>query len=377
MKELDRKLTRIRAGEYTPRDFILADAKDADMSLGLMAPGPSREPAGLTPTGAGRESPGLTARGPTGEPAGPSALAGREPGAASAPGPSRGEPGDCRFLPRAVYLAAMRETAASGLVDILLASASSIEILAAGGTFDRTGVTPAVRCNDATDIWVARGGRYRESTPQPFRTADLRAVRRHADLGLYSITFANDAAADVRTLEAYAAFRAEASALELRHILEVFNPPASAGLPPDAVGPFVNDSLTRSLAGVLSSEQPVFLKVAYDGRRALEELAAYDPGRLIVGVLGGAKGTTRDTFELLARAERAGARAALFGRKINYAEDPIALLTLMRRVIEGDLSPGEAVRRYHEGLRSRGLPATLALEDDVAITDPALAGEGD
>ncbi len=32
MKALDRKLERIRAGSYTPRDFIVADAKDADMA---------------------------------------------------------------------------------------------------------------------------------------------------------------------------------------------------------------------------------------------------------------------------------------------------------------------------------------------------------
>ena len=46
MKSLDRKLARIRSGAYTPQDFIIADAKDADMAFGLTAPGPTRDDAG-------------------------------------------------------------------------------------------------------------------------------------------------------------------------------------------------------------------------------------------------------------------------------------------------------------------------------------------
>jgi len=37
---------------------------------------------------------------------------------------------------------------------------------------------------------------------------------------------------------------------------------------------------------------------------------------LVVGLLGGSSGTTRDTFELLSQGEKAGARVALFGRKL-------------------------------------------------------------
>ena len=60
-----------------------------------------------------------------------------------------------------------------------------------------------------------------------------------------------------------------------------------------------------------------------NGAKALEELASYDP-QLVVGVLGGGAGTTRDTFELLFQAEKYGARVALFGRKINLAESQVA-----------------------------------------------------
>ena len=42
-KSLDVKLASIHAGPRTARDFILADAKDADMAWGLAAPG--KDPA--------------------------------------------------------------------------------------------------------------------------------------------------------------------------------------------------------------------------------------------------------------------------------------------------------------------------------------------
>ena len=41
-KSLDVKLNRIRTGKATREDFIIADAKDADMAFGITAPGPNR-----------------------------------------------------------------------------------------------------------------------------------------------------------------------------------------------------------------------------------------------------------------------------------------------------------------------------------------------
>ena len=105
----------------------------------------------------------------------------------------------------------------------------------------------------------------------------------------------------------------------------------------------------RTLAGVMRADHPHFLKLQYNGPRAMEELAGYDPERLIVGILGGAKGTTRDTFELIFQAEKYGARVALFGRKINLAEDPHALVRYMRAVVEKEIGPG----RGGEGLSQR------------------------
>ncbi len=324
-KSLDAKLETIKSGAYGPKDFIIADAKDADMAMGAAAPGPDRD----------------------------------RPGA---------------FHTRPQYLEAMRRMTESGLVDIMLMSASSAEILASEGLFQDSPVTPAARLNDTTDIWYARGNRYVTKPSRPFSTANLERVADFADLGLYSVTFSNDLDADWETLDAYAAFRANAVHFGVRHFLEVFNPNPGldVGLSPEALPGFINDSILRCLAGAVSDEQPLFLKIAYNGPKAMEELASYDPSRLVVGILGGGKGTTRDAFELVSQAERHGARVALFGRKINLAEHPIALVGLMRRVVEGDVSAEEAVRAYHGELAKTGIAPHLPLADDLVITEDVL-----
>jgi hypothetical protein len=48
----------------------------------------------------------------------------------------------------------------------------------------------------------------------------------------------------------------------------------------------------------------------------MEEMCGYDSA-LVVGVLGSSAGATFDAFSLVCEAKRHGARAALFGRKIN------------------------------------------------------------
>ena len=50
-RRLDRKLSNIAAGRYTPGDFVIADAKDADMAFGVACAGPvtGGPPAGIAP----------------------------------------------------------------------------------------------------------------------------------------------------------------------------------------------------------------------------------------------------------------------------------------------------------------------------------------
>lgn len=47
----------------------------------------------------------------------------------------------------------------------------------------------------------------------------------------------------------------------------------------------------------------------------------------------------------------------------------------MRRVIEREVSPVEAVRVYHATLASTGIRPILPMADDVELSDPILRAE--
>ena len=328
MKSLDTKLRLIDAGKYKPQHFILADAKDPDMAFGAAANGPADY----------AQAPGS--------------------------GPYRNKP---------AFQQSIRDIVKQKQMDIMLGSVSNIEPLARAGVFAKSPVTPAIRANDTTDIWLPRGSSYSREASRPFRSANLAYARKFCDLGLYSITFNNILERDYASIEAYSRFREDAVKHKFRHFLEVFNPNAPQDLAPEAVPAFVNDSIIRVLAGVARAERPHFLKLAFNGARAMSELASHDPS-LVIGVLGGSAGTTRDTFELLAQSERSGARVALFGRKINLAESPLDLVALFRPVLEGSIAPEEAVRSYHATLAKRKLQPKRPLADDLLITEPVLEG---
>ncbi|MFZ7092762.1 hypothetical protein [Primorskyibacter sp. 2E233] len=320
MKTLDAKLARIRAGQYTPKDFIIADAKDGDMAFGCATPG----------------------QGPDG-----------------------------KMRPLSDYRNDMRAVTASGLADIMLMSLSSAEVLQSKGVFAGSDVTPAVRLNDTTDIWQARGGVFPSRPARQFRSARLDRVKPVADLGLFSVTFYNDFDRDHAMLEAYATFRNECEAAGIRHFLEVFNPQIAV----ETDGPFAlynNDMIARCLAGVSHHDRPVFLKASYNGPAATEEIANYDPENLIFGILGGGAGTTRDCLELIHQAEKYGARVALFGRKIYQSENSVLMLRAMRRVIEERIGSDEGVRAFHGDLQEAGIMPYRALEDDLQLTDELL-----
>ena len=85
--------------------------------------------------------------------------------------------------------------------------------------------------------------------------------------------------------------------------------------------------------------RPLFLKMVYHGPKAMEELVHYDP-HLVVGILGGSAGTTYDAFKLLSEAKKYGARVALFGRKINNAENQLAFIRFLRLIADGEIARG-------------------------------------
>lgn len=331
-KSLDAKIKRIRE-DSSVKDFILADAKDGDMGFGLPCPGKN--------TGENSE----------------------------------------RFPYKSLesYRQSMREITEQGLVDIMLMSASVSEQLTINERiFDNSTVTPAVRANDTTEIWLGLSAEYTAQPSQPFRSATIDHIQsgqidcsdeersKGADLGLYSVTFNHDATLDRQSLEGYSEFRLEAERKNFRHFLEVFAPNAPVREIQD-VPRFVNDHIARCLAGVTSNARPLFLKMPYFGPAAMEQLVEYDPN-LIPGILGGSAGTTHDAFKMLWEAKKYGARAALFGRKINNSENQLMFIRMLRALADDEIEPAEAVRDYHGQLQAAGISPHRSLDDDLELT---------
>ena len=341
VKSLDRKLAAIHA-DVNSREFILADAKDADMAFGIGAPGLSPE----------------------------------------------AHAGEARSKTLEEYRDQIRANVRQGLVDVMLMSASTNHALTIRDRlFDGSPVTPAARANDTTDVHIARGSRYAESPSRPHRSAyidhiqcghldcadDERALG--ADLGLYSVTFNNDPILDLQTLERFHEFRAEAERKKFRYFLEVFDPNLPNVVDPQKLPGYLNDMIARMLAGVAPAGRPLFLKMVYHGPRAMEELFRYDP-HLVIGVLGGSSGTTRDAFQLLADAQRHGAKVALFGRKINGAENQLAFIQFLRLIVDGVIGPVEAVKAYHAVLGKLGIRAHRPLDVDLQLQASAMSYGG-
>src|ERR1700692_2364438 len=204
-KTLATKLASFRESSSN-RAFIIADAKDADMAFGIASPGQTRD-------------------------------------------------GRCRSL--ADFRDQIREIVAQGLVDIMLMSASTSEIVTIREKiFEHSTVTPAVRANDTTDIHVIRGSVYPEAPSRPFSSTTIdhiqagRSLRpgeareAHVNLGLYSITFNNLSEHDFDSLIAYKAFRLEAEEKGFHHFLEIFGPNVPAEvhrIPEGTIPSFLND----------------------------------------------------------------------------------------------------------------------------------------
>jgi hypothetical protein len=129
------------------------------------------------------------------------------------------------------------------------------------------------------------------------------------------------------------------------------------------------------LAGVAPAGRPDFLKIVYHGPKAMEELVRFDRN-LIVGILGGSSGTTRDAFQLLADAQKYGAKVALFGRKINNAENQLAFVQFLRLIVDGQIGPVDAVKAYHAVLARLGVAPLRKLEDDLKITSQSMSYAG-
>lgn len=339
MKQLLSKLESIKAGSNL-HEFILADARDADMAWGITSFGKKR--------------------------------------------PQHSPDGRDRYRTKPEFLDEIRSVVDQGIIDIVLASTSTMyELAHTEKLFKHAHATPAVRINDATDIWIMRGSSYSQNPSVCFRSSTIaesqygnntaaKTGEPIVNLGLYSITFNNNLQADLNSLNAFREFRVEAEIAGFKYFLEVFAPNCSSGLAAQDVPFFVNDCIARTLAGVPEPSRPLFLKIPYFGPRALDELVSYDPS-VVVGVLGGSSGTTHDAFKLIADAQKYGARVALFGRKIKDSEHPLEFIKLLRAIVTGEISADEAVKQYHATLKTEGVSPKHSLEEDLVLTHTELS----
>lgn len=71
---------------------------------------------------------------------------------------------------------------------------------------------------------------------------------------------------------------------------------------------------------------------------------------------------------MLWEAKKYGARAALFGRKINNSENQLFFVKILRELADGNLEPAEAVKDYHCQLQEAGIKPHRSLEDDLVLT---------
>ena len=341
LKSLDRKLAAIHADPGC-REFILADAKDADMALGLGAPGKSPET----------------------------------------------HAGEVRFKTLEEYREQMRLITRQALVDIMLMSASSSHALTIGERlFDDSPVTPAVRANDTTDIHLARGSVYAAEPSRPFRTASLDHIQcghldcapeernLGANLGLYSVTFNNNLQADLASLERFHQFREEAERKKFRYFLEVFRPQHRLGRRARRLAALHQrhdhpDARRRCPGGPAALPQDGLPWAEGHGRARQVRPA---PGRRHPG---------RIVRHHPRRVSASGRRPEVWRprgplrRKINHAENQLAFVHFLRLIVDGQIGPVDAVKAYHAVLGKLGIAPHRPLDDDLKITDQSMSYSG-
>lgn len=333
-KTLNKRIANIKSQELD--DFILVDAKDPDATFGISSPGYKD-----------KKNPDLGYRSLTD------------------------------------FQDEITEIVNQNIVDVMLTTIFSYDCLTAErDIFRESSVTPAVRINSSTDLWLARGSHYPLHPSLPYSHVSLERIAQGVDrqkprkaqlnLGLYSITFTNDLQTDLVAMHALRDFYQEAVDLNLDYLLEIFPPNnKECGIDPDDIPAFCNDQIARLISLTPRNAQPLFLKIPYFGPGAMEELTSYHP-ETIVGVLGGSSGTTLDAFTLITEAKKYGARAAIFGRRIKNSEDPLLFIELLREIVDSGLSPKEAVEKYHEGLTKENIQPIRSLKEDCQLVTPSL-----
>jgi hypothetical protein len=295
-KTLQRKLRAWQSGSAGSGDFILADAKDADL-----APGGLPEPVARS-----QERPDAT----------------------------------FPYRSREAFFDQIVELIEASPLDLMVLSPpAASELTGPRGPFHASNVSPSVRM--LPGLGLATGLTLDDAGPIP----------------IFGVGHCADRSPGAAELNAYEQFRREAGAARRRHILELYPACGCDGGPPRRTGEILSDRLIHSILEVPPAARPLLVQTPYYGPRLMEGMAACLPG-VSVGVLGGPASTAFDAFQLLDESRRHGARAALFGRRIAAAEHQAAFVRLLDHVARGEASPAEAVHAYHgvlQGLRIRPL----------------------
>ena len=71
-----------------------------------------------------------------------------------------------------------------------------------------------------------------------------------------------------------------------------------------------------------------------------------------------------------------GARAALFGRKINSAENQLVFIEFLRLIADEVLTPEEAVPAYHAALEKLGVKPHRPLAEDMTLQTAVMSYGG-
>ena len=173
---------------------------------------------------------------------------------------------------------------------------------------------------------------------------------------------------DREALEEYKQFRLEAERKGFRHFLEIFDPNRPGGGRGEQ-GSRVHQRRHRSHSRRRHQRRPA--AVPQDGlsRPAKRWRSWSTTTRTSSSASSAASaGTTYDAFKLLSEAKKYGARVALFGRKINNAENQLAFIRFLRLIADGEVGAGGSGARV-----SRRLAAVSAssrngsLEDDMEL----------
>jgi hypothetical protein len=271
-----------------------------------------------------------------------------------------------------------------GLIDIMLCSASNIEQLAIRERlFDGSHITPAARANDATDIGSFEALNTFSNHRGP--SAAQRSITSNADASTaspahrtsarsrpLSVTFTNNLSRDYETLQAFKEFREEAERKNFRYFPRSFRSEQSIPASPRKWWTAYQRSHHPQPCGRDRARATAFLKdrlsrPASDGRTRRLRFESYrrHSGRR----------RRHDLRRLQAHrgGQKHGARVALFGRKINQSEHPLAFIEMLRRIVEHEITAEEAVRAYHGVLQSVGIPPLRALDEDSKLTSASRA----